>query len=235
MGRYNYGGLNRFNRSTETFTNCGFYSPTAILDDKNGNFWVADYFTGLSLLDRSENKIKEIYTQKDGLAHSRISQIVEDDSGNLWLGTIDGLSKFNIRTRTFKNYYTSDGLPDNNFLSSKPVIDFYGNMYFGITGGVLSFSPAEVKDDSIPPAIVISSVSLINKPTERLNLEEPLPVSGELSVAYDQNDLRFDFVGLHYSEPSEIRYSYMMVNYDKNWIDAGTQRNASYTNLEPGE
>ncbi len=59
--------------------------------------------------------------------------------------------------------------------------------------------------------------------------------AGNSTIPYDYNDLRFDFVGLHFSEPSEIRYRYMLVNYDKNWIDAGTQRNASYTNLEPGE
>ncbi len=231
----NYGGLNRFNRSTETFTNYGFYSPTVIHEDKNGNFWVADYFTGLSLLDRSENKIIENYTKKDGLPHSEITQMLEDDSGNLWVGTIDGLSRFNIETRTFKNYYTTDGLPDNNISSSKAVVDADGKMYFGVTGGVLVFSPEEMKDDSIPPGVVLSRVSLINKPEEKLNYDGPVSESGELTIPYDYNDLRFDFVGLHFSESSEIRYKYMLVNYDKNWIEAGTQRNASYTNLEPGE
>lgn len=231
----NYGGLNKFDRSTESFTNYGFYSPTSMLEDKYGNFWVADYFTGLSLLDRSKNKIIENYTKKDGLPHSEITKMLEDDSGNLWIGTIDGLSKFNIETRTFKNYYTTDGLPDNSFLSSKAAVDEDGKMYFGITGGVLTFSPEEVKDDSIPPQVVLSRVSLINKPEEKLNYEGPVSESCEMTVPYDYNDLRFDFVGLHFSEPSEIRYRYMMVNYDENWIDAGTQRNASYTNLEPGE
>jgi signal transduction histidine kinase/ligand-binding sensor domain-containing protein/AraC-like DNA-binding protein len=231
----NYGGLNRFDRSTETFTNYGFYSPTAMLEDKNGNFWVADYFTGLSLLDRSENKIIENYTKKDGLPHTEITQMLEDDSGNLWVGTIDGLSKFNIETRTFKNYYTTDGLPDNNIKSIKAVVDADGKMYFGINGGVLTFSPKEIKDDSIPPQVVLSRVSLINNPEEKLNYGGPVYESGELTIPYDYNDLRFDFVGLHFSEPSEIRYRYMLVNYDKSWIEAGTQRNASYTNLEPGE
>jgi signal transduction histidine kinase/ligand-binding sensor domain-containing protein/AraC-like DNA-binding protein len=231
----NYGGLNRFDRGTETFTNYGFYSPTAVHEDKYGNFWVADYFTGLSLLDRSENKVTENYTKKDGLPHSEITQILEDDSGNLWLGTIDGLSKFNIEARTFKNYYTTDGLPDNNFLSSKAAVDADGRMYFGITGGVVAFHPDKVKDDSIPPQVVLSRVSLINKPEEKLNYNGPVSERGELTIPYDHNDLRFDFVGLHFSEPQKIRYRYMLVNYDENWIDAGTQRNASYTNLEPGK
>ena len=55
-----------------------------------------------------------------------------------------------------------------------------------------------------------------------------------LILPYDQNDLRFDYVGLHYSESSKNRYAYTLENFNREWIDAGTQRNATYTNLDPG-
>ena len=231
----NYGGLNRFDRRNETFTNFGFNSPMAIHEDIHGNFWVADYFTGLNLLDRSKNKIVENYTQKDGLSHSEIIQILEDNSGNLWLGTTNGLSKFDIKSRAFKNYYIEDGLPHNYFLSCKPALSYDGKMYFGTKRGILSFYPDNIKDDSIPPQIVITNVSLINKPEEKLNHKRFISELKELIVPYINNDLRFDFVGLHFGEPEKNKYKYILENYDRNWIDAGTQRNAAYTNLEPGE
>jgi len=231
----NYGGINRFDRRNETFTNFGLISPMAVHEDNYGNFWVVDYFTGLNLLDRSKNKILENYTQKDGLPHTEIIQILEDNSGNLWLGTINGLSKFDIMARTFKNYFIEDGLPDNYFLNSKPAMSNDGRMYFGTKGGILAFYADEIKDDSIPPQIVISKVSLINKPDEKLNQNEFISELKELFLPYNHNDLRFDFVGLHYGEPKKNKYKYMLDNYDKNWIAAGTQRDAAYTNLEPGE
>jgi signal transduction histidine kinase len=42
-------------------------------------------------------------------------------------------------------------------------------------------------------------------------------------------------VGLHFGEPEKNQYKYMLENFDDDWIDAGTQRNATYTNLDAGE
>ena len=31
------------------------------------------------------------------------------------------------------------------------------------------------------------------------------------------------------------QYKYILENFDKDWVDAGNQRRATYTNLDPGE
>ncbi len=85
---------------------------TVIYEDKQRNFWVADYYSGLNLFDREKGIIIASYSQKDGLASNYILGILEDDHNNLWIGTETGLSKFNTKTRTFRNYYKEDGLPD---------------------------------------------------------------------------------------------------------------------------
>ena len=231
----NYYGLNKFNRETEKFTYCGFKCVAPVYEDKHGNFWVADYFTGLNLFDRSTNRITANYNQKKGLPYTEIIQFIEDDSDNLWLGTRNGLSKFNIKTRTFKNYFKEDGLPDNFFLSNNAARGSDGRIYFSTTGGLLAFYPDSIKDDPTPAQVVISKVSLINKPGKKLKYKGFISENEEIIIPYDENDLRFDFIGLHFSEPSKNKYKYILENFDKNWIDAGTQRNATYTNLVPGE
>ncbi|MCU0645997.1 MAG: SpoIIE family protein phosphatase, partial [bacterium] len=50
-----------------------------------------------------------------------------------------------------------------------------------------------------------------------------------------QNNISFEFVALHYNQPVKNKYSYILVNYDQDWRPAGSQRTATYTNLEPGE
>jgi signal transduction histidine kinase/DNA-binding response OmpR family regulator len=83
--------------------------------------------------------------------------------------------------------------------------------------------------------VVISDVSLFNRPGEELEFDGFISELKELNLSYNENDLRFDYVGLHYGDPSKNQYKYMMEGYDEDWVDAGTQRNAVYTNLGVGE
>ncbi len=54
------------------------------------------------------------YDVKDGLAGSTVYGIVQDKDGFMWYGTETGLSRFD--GTHFKNFYTSDGLPDNEII-----------------------------------------------------------------------------------------------------------------------
>jgi signal transduction histidine kinase len=56
-----------------------------------------------------------------------------------------------------------------------------------------------------------------------------------ITLDYDKNVLTFEFVALDYSNPRENKYSYIMENFDKDWVFAGNRNFATYTNLDPGE
>lgn len=58
----------------------------------------------------SQNKINH-YTTFDGLAHDITYGIIQDSQGFIWIGTDDGLSKFN--GKSFKNYTINEGLSSN--------------------------------------------------------------------------------------------------------------------------
>ena len=85
------------------------------------------------------------------------------------------------------------------------------------------------------PNVVITNLSLFNRSEEKLEFEKDITELKEIELAYNQNDLHFEFVALHYSYPANNQYKYKLENFDNDWIDAGTQRNATYTNLDPGE
>jgi ligand-binding sensor domain-containing protein len=55
------------------------------------------------------------YDVKDGLAGSTVYSMAQDKDGFIWYGTETGLSRFD--GTHFKNFYTSDGLPDNEILN----------------------------------------------------------------------------------------------------------------------
>ena len=69
----------------------------------------------ISFLGFSQKMNLQKFSVKEGLAQSTVKQIVEDDYGNLWLATNNGLSKFN--GYGFENYTTTNGLPSNEITS----------------------------------------------------------------------------------------------------------------------
>jgi signal transduction histidine kinase/ligand-binding sensor domain-containing protein/DNA-binding response OmpR family regulator len=229
-------GLNKYDRNRNSFTHTKLSATPTIYEDKGGNFWIGTYTNGLYLFDRNKGKIIANFTEKDGLTNNAVRSIIEDDSGNLWLGTYNGLSKFNVKNKSFKNYYTEDGLNDNFMQMNTTSKSSDGILYFGMVGkGINYFHPDSIKDDPIPPQVVIENISLFNRPDEKLNYEGFISEFEMIELPYNQNDLLFEYVGLHFSEPAKNKYKYILEGFDENWIDAGNQRAATYTNLDHGE
>ena len=233
-------GLNRFDQNDETFESfypLGDASSTFITinEDRKGNFWIGTYQTGIFLFDSDKEIPVYTISEKDGLANNEVRSILKDNSGNLWIGTTYGLSKFDPETRKIKNYFTSHDFKENRYYRNTASKISTGEMLFGTFDGFIMFNPDSIKDDPVPPQVVISNVSLFNRPGEKLNFDGFISELKELDLSYNENDLRFDYVGLHYGDPSKNQYKYMLEGYDDDWVDAGTQRNATYTNLDAGE
>ena len=237
----NGGNLNCFIRINESFKSFdikrGFAGTTVttIYEDRKGNFWIGDYSGGIYLFDRDKGISVDNITERDGLANNYIRAILEDNSGNLWISSEKGISKFNPKTHNIENYLSSDSFIGNRHLKNSACKTSTGEMLFGTSDGFIMFNPDSIKDDPVPPQVVISNVSLFNRPGEKLKFDGFISELKELDLSYYDNDLRFDYVGLHFGYPSKNMYKYKLEGFDKDWVDAGTQRNATYTNLDAGE
>jgi signal transduction histidine kinase/DNA-binding response OmpR family regulator/ligand-binding sensor domain-containing protein len=236
------GGLNRFDINKQTFKtytasdkNWDVSSSLVICEDKLGNFWVGDLIAGLYLFDRHREEYVLRLTQNDGLSFNAVMSILEDETGNLWISTYNGLSKFDPVKKKFRNYYEEDGLSHNKFFWHSAFKSSTGEFYFGGENGFTWFYPEDIKDDPVPPLVAITKLSLFNRPEEKLEIDGFISEIEKVELPYNHNDLRFDYVGLHFGDPSKNKYNYMLENFDEDWVDAGTQRNATYTNLNPGE
>ena len=83
-----------------------------------------------SLFTKSQN-IENFYSA-DGLVSDFITCIDTDNSGNVWIGTNNGVSYFD--GISFTNYNVSDGIIDNNILSIKCGIN--NEVYVGTNFGL---------------------------------------------------------------------------------------------------
>ena len=92
------------------------------------------------------------YDHDNGLPSDAVFDILEDDQGRLWLSTSNGLSRFDPRSETFRNYDEQDGLPGNVFESAVAFQSPSGEMFFGATDGLLAFYPDQIHDNAHRPA-----------------------------------------------------------------------------------
>jgi ligand-binding sensor domain-containing protein len=86
---------------------------TDIYNDNKGKLWVAT--NGFLSVDIRSGKIKDYYNYQ-GIFNKSVTGILEDNHNNLWISSNNGgISKFNIKTETVKNYTQVDGLPSLSF------------------------------------------------------------------------------------------------------------------------
>lgn len=115
----------------------------SVLRDSKGNVWVGTEGAGLNLLAADQNTFTtftcDIRNPKT-LSHNRVNVIYEDKNGNIWVGTNGGLNLFDKKTRTFTNYSSKDGLP--NEVIQGIIEDDNGKLWISTNKGLSCFNPA---------------------------------------------------------------------------------------------
>jgi signal transduction histidine kinase len=201
---------------------------TCFLEAQEGTIWIGTFGGGLNRFDRSTQSFTH-YTEKDGLPDDTVYGILEDADGSLWLSTNKGLSKFDPRARTFRNYDISDGLQGNQFNPGAYFQSRKGEMFFGGTEGLNTFFPTQVKDNPISPQVVITAFKKYNQ-----IVQTDLTSNETIQLPYSDNFISFEFAALDYNAPERNQYAYKLEGVDKDWVLAGTRHYASYTNLRGG-
>lgn len=241
-------GINILNLKTETFryynynpkdsTSLSHPNVMNFYEDKNGYVWVATYGGGLNRFDPKTEKFLRFIQENSGLPNNGVYGTLPDEKGNLWISTNGGITKFNPGTFQFRNYTVDDGLQSEEFNGGSYYKAPDGEMFFGGIKGFNSFYPSEVTDNKYIPAIVLTDIKIFNesiKVGEDSPLKKQISKTDEIVLPYWQNDISFEYVALHYSNPSKNKYAFKLENYEDEWRYVGDVRIATYTNLDPGE
>ncbi len=236
------GGLNKLNKDSNTFENFKSDPENAsglnsdyiftIHESQAGILWLGTWGGGLNKFDIKSKKA-EHFTTNEGLPSNSIYGILEDQNGNLWLSTNNGISRFNPKTKSFNNYNVKDGLQDNEFNGGSYFKSKDGEMFFGGIKGFNSFYPQNIKDNAFIPPNVITSFQKFNKEIE---FKKPVYSIKQIDLSYKDYVFSFEFASLDFSAPEKNKYAYKMEGLDKDWIFTNSSRRfATYTTLPPGE
>ena len=242
------GGVNKFDRKTETFVHyihiheddksISSNRVVSMYLDSQQRLWIGTYSGGLNLYDEKTNSFIH-FMEEDGLASNTVQSITEDENGMLWLGTTNGISMFDYENKIFKNFDLSDGLQGKEFNPKAGLRDEEsGSLFFGGTNGLNIYYPGSISENKIPPPIVLSEFKLFDKPvvpSDKSPLLKSSSYADEIILNHDQNIISFSFAALDFTSPQKNQYAYKLEGFNDEWIYSGNIREVAYTNLSPGD
>ena len=234
------GGLTRFQREefTTYTTKDGLSSDlvSSVYEDSDRTLWIATTGGGV-------NRLKDgsftAYTTKQGLIDDVIHSVLEDARNNLWFSCSKGIfsaskSDFDrVASGTATSitpvaYGTADGMLTRECSgggSPSAWKDNAGRLWFATIKGVAMIDPAKIKTNQQAPPVVV----------EQLRTDDQVAIFNNNSeIAAGQSRFDFYYTAPSFVAPENIRFKYKLEGFDRDWIDSGTRRIASYTNLRPG-
>jgi signal transduction histidine kinase/AraC-like DNA-binding protein/streptogramin lyase len=218
-------------------------------NDSRGMFWVCTY-DGLNLMDQKNGSFR-VFKEKDGLSSASVFRIEEDNDGNLWISSRNGISKLIIGDTEkgedslsfrFVNYDMTDGLQGREFNQTASFKTRDGELWFGGPNGLNAFYPQEVKEDRSPVRLVITGLRIDNnvikygqKVNGRVLIEKPLFNTDKIVLKYAENSFTIDFVALNYFFPGKSKYAYTLEGFSDKWTYTDGRENfATFSNVKNG-
>ena len=169
-----------------------------------------------------------------------VSGIVQSDDGDLWLHGSDGIghiSAYDVATFIADHHHQVHvelmtyevGLKEpppqiTNLPSAREAGD--GKVWFITSESVYWIDPKKVQRNSLKPPVIITSV--------RASGKNYLAGADVIFPAGTPN-FEVDYTALSLSMPSRVQFKYKLEGVDPDWQDAGTRRQAFYTNISPGQ
>ncbi len=95
-------------------------------------------FISIFLLGYSQNSYRfRNYTLTNGLSQSVVTSIVQDEVGTLWIGTQDGLNRFD--GQSFENFNSDNTKGINNEYIHTSILGKNNALYFGSSNGLIAY------------------------------------------------------------------------------------------------
>ncbi|RIA10578.1 signal transduction histidine kinase [Flavobacteriaceae bacterium MAR_2010_72] len=222
-------GLFKLDRTSETITKIKEVdNKIKSLYFSDDILWIGTNGNGLKQFNVKTESIRT-FTTAEGLPNNVIYGILQDLENNLWLSTNNGISKVSANSNTafeFENFNNNDGLQALEFNTGAYFQDNNGTLYFGGLEGINWFQPKQITFNPTKPKTIITGFQIFTKDQ---------PLVHNLTLKHHQNTATFSFSSLHFSQPERNAYKYQLVNHDEDWVDAGNNNTAHYTNLPPND
>lgn len=194
----------------------------SITEDKDGKIWFAVADEGIYRLD--ENGFTA-FSVADGLVSASVTAIVATGTEYLIVIGKEGIDFIHSQTGAvypFSRMYSIKAIdPDLNAFSVQN-----GRYYLGSSNGIVALSEIQELATRFP-SLYLNQVRVLMNPA--LNTEQ-IP----LRLGYHENQLSFDYSGLWFANPAEIRFKHQLEGNEAQWVTT-RDHTAGYSALKPGK
>ena len=205
--------------------------------DADGAVWAATEDGGLSRI--KDGRVTTL-TVANGLPCNTIHWSTLDDSGSLWMYTACGLVRVVRddlaawiadpgRRVAPKLWAGADGVPllaQTPAYFNPPVAKGPDGKFWFVSGAdVQLIDPGHLPFNTLPPPVHIEALVADRK---------SYAVANGLRLAPLVRDVTIEFTALSLVDPKSMRFRYRLEGHDNDWQEAVDRRQASYTNLPPG-
>jgi signal transduction histidine kinase/ligand-binding sensor domain-containing protein len=202
--------------------------------DRDGTLWAATQGGLIRLKDAGITTI----TSKNGLPCDAVYWMMEDDDRSFWLYMPCGLAR--IARQELDAWAAdpnhalkatlldiSDGvrtvaLPGG--YSPRVAKSPDGKLWFTGSDGVNVVDPRHLPSNSLPPPVHIEQITADRKLYD---------ANAGLRLPPLIRDLQIDYTALSLAAPEKVLFRYKLEGHDRDWVDAGTRRQAFYSDLRP--
>src|SRR5204863_458064 len=185
----------------------------SLFEARDGAIWVGTHGGGANLVDPASGRVRQLpygSAAPGAVSSPHVTAIAEDAHGDLWLGTEGGGLDLARADGTVVKVFRHDprdpaSLPANTVYAL--AVDANDRVWVATDGGGLALVQGSV---AAPDAI-------------------------RFKVLYRANILSLDFGALDFASPKRNRLAYRMTGLTDRWLDLGTQRRITLTNIESGD
>lgn len=157
--------------------------------------------------------------------------IVEDREKWLWLGTNNGLFRYDKKDH-FIPYNFVDGIPSPIFTLCPPVRDENG-IWFGNSKGLLYLDTVRMNQrKSVPYSVAITDICVNGKSVVQSVVGDG--GKSEISLEASQKNVTFYFSDFSYTAPAFMSYEYQLEGEDTGWMALTGRSDITYYDLPSG-
>ena len=201
-------------------------NPNSIIVDRHANYWIGTYNAGLIHYNPSSREISRLNTST-GLTENNIKSILEDRKGNIWFSTSTHITKYDVQNNTCSSIYDKRFSKGRIYAMNCAATAPDGTLYFGGSGGITVVYPDK-------PIEEVTDIPM-NFDVILVNGQVHTDAGNSLSLNHHENMITFWYSGLNFEYGTSLNYAYMLEGFDKDWIDAGTNKRVAYSNLPAGD
>jgi ligand-binding sensor domain-containing protein/signal transduction histidine kinase len=214
------------------------YGPIRVSQvDDDGGVWIT---TKVGLAHLKDGKVS-LLGRKNGLPCDALHWMRHDQDHNVWLYTECGLVSISendllswiaqpSHTVTVTHFLDSTEGVENDanggWFAPLTALTKDGRILFAMRTGLGVLDPRHLNQNALPPPVRIEGVTADGR---------EIGNTSRISLPAKTSAIHISYTALSFTAPRKVQFRYKLQGYDKEWSPPEFLREATYTNLPPGD